>query len=677
MDAAVISDRLKELLDNCEVRAAVFTTYTFDPEFFELEVIPLLLPGNTPFSSDSRVKQFQVREALRESKIKLEVFYDLRIFRKEGSTSPAMEYLFQGIHRGNDAFHAKLALILVHDNNHGRDCLMVGAGSNNLTRAGWWDNIECQHWEVLWEDEANRSFLNQLSEDVVWLQRERHLDPASNSSALDQIGEYLDACKSWGQAPAVSYYGLNDVNRQSSFPGFLRRQTRQQWTYGNWTLEIISPFFADDAQNLEHAFFFDLGVQQIHILLPMDQEGNALCDESYFAHINEEEGIGWAKWADDTAPVLGLNGQHFRRLHAKVYHFYNKKQAWAFVGSVNFTHKAMWDNIEAGFLVKLPGTGPMLKPIRQTHTIERFQAPLELLPGLEEALADQALPRIDLAYDWRDQRLSGVTESHKGYTITILTPEGEAAIKDWPITGTVRDYEGDITALERLLRNGSLVKIAGFNTRSGEAFPAHQVMLMQTGWSHKPLDLPDLTAEQILAIYADLVPEQRQLLLTNNFIKKLVLEGAAGDMTAPTDDLVVEQFFSEYAEIFHAFRRLRRRLIEALDADNQPTVDYYLTGTGMDSLPTLLDRTTCPESSVNPVTAYLLLLCAREIYQQPEFRSDQRVKRHLVQVGKAIKAIKSGKTITLEDNTPAKRKAFFGWFEQQFFRVYRTREPEQ
>ena len=60
MDAAVISDRLKELLDNCEVKAAVFTTYTFEPEFFELEVIPLLLPGNTPFSSDSRVKQFQV-----------------------------------------------------------------------------------------------------------------------------------------------------------------------------------------------------------------------------------------------------------------------------------------------------------------------------------------------------------------------------------------------------------------------------------------------------------------------------------------------------------------------------------------------------------------------------------------------------------------------------------------
>ena len=93
MEIAVISERLKELLDNCDVRAGLFTSYTFDPEFFELEAIPLLLPGNMALSSDSRVKQFQVREALRESTIDLEVFYDLSIFRREGNCSPSMEYL--------------------------------------------------------------------------------------------------------------------------------------------------------------------------------------------------------------------------------------------------------------------------------------------------------------------------------------------------------------------------------------------------------------------------------------------------------------------------------------------------------------------------------------------------------------------------------------------------------
>jgi len=676
MDTAVISDQLEELLDNYEVKAALFTSYTFDPEFFELEVIPLLLPGNTAFSSDSRVKQFQVREALRESRIKLEVFYDLRIFRKEGSCSPSMEYLFQGVHRGNNAFHAKLALILVHDNKDSKDCLLVGAGSNNLTRAGWWDNIECQHWETVRQDKANSNFLNQLTEDVAWLTDERHLEPVKNSSALNQISEFLHACKSWGKAKPVSYYGINDVSRRGSFPGFLKK-TNKRWSYRNWNLEIISPFFAEDTGNLEHEFFFDLGVQDIQMFLPMDQEGRALCHPEYFKHINEISDISWAKWADDIATPLGTKGQNFRRLHAKVYHFFNKVQSWAFVGSVNFSHKAMRENVEAGFLVKLDRVGPLLKTIHRPNSIEQFLPPEELLPGTEEEEFDEEIPRIDLAYDWIEQRLTGITESHKSYTISIITAEGDAAINDWPITGTTRDYQGETKALETLLRNGSLVKVTGFNTRSGESFPAQKVMLIQTGWSHKPLDLPDLSPEQILSIYAELVPEQRQLLLTNKFIKKLVLEGTAGDMTAPTDDFVVDQFFSEYAEIFHAFRRLRKRLIEALETDNQAIVDYYLTGTGMDSLPTLLERTTGTESKVNPVTGYLLLLCAREIYQQPEFKTQKLVKRQIGQLGKDIRAKKSGNTIKLEDNTPAKRRTFYNWFETQFFRAYREREAEE
>ena len=43
MDRAVITERFLELVAKHEVLAAVFTTYTFEPNFFELEVIPLLL----------------------------------------------------------------------------------------------------------------------------------------------------------------------------------------------------------------------------------------------------------------------------------------------------------------------------------------------------------------------------------------------------------------------------------------------------------------------------------------------------------------------------------------------------------------------------------------------------------------------------------------------------------
>ena len=105
-------------------------------------------------------------------------------------------------------------------------------------------------------------------------------------------------------------------------------------------------------------------------------------------------------------------------------------------------------------------------------------------------------------------------------------------------------------------------------------------------------------------------------------------------------------------------------------------MDYYLTGSGVDSLPTLLEQTTEEESTVNPVTGYLLCLCVKEIYESRELVTHRLVKRHLRQVKRYIRDYVSSDQIKLEDNSPAKRKAFFRWFEDQFFKVYRVKEAE-
>lgn len=673
MDTVVVSDRLREQLDGCTVAAAVFTTYTFEPEFFELEVIPLLLPASIPYSSDARVKQFQVREKLRTSELTLEVFFDLKVFRQEGNTSPAMEYLFHGVHLGNNAFHPKVALILAFHRKLERHCLLVGAGSNNLTRAGWWDNIECMHWEVLWQDKAPRQFLSQLREDVAWLQAQRQLACTPDSSALDQIGYFLTECRISGNALPVAYYELNRGKERHNVPNFLRKQARDNLNYKNWTLEIISPFFAEDPDNDLAAFFDELHVQEIHIMLPQDAEGNALCSPAYFERINEEEFIHWARWRDEVATALGSKGQVFRRLHAKIYHFYNQKQSWAFVGSVNFSRKAMYDNSEAGFFTKLNRAGPLLEPIKRLTSV-KLSAPLEPPPG-EEADDDLRLPQVALAYDWIDQRLQGACEKNLGYTINILTPEGSAAIESFAVTGSGTQWEGSVVALEALLRNGSLVKISGTNTRSDKPFQPHRVMLQQTGWTHKPMEIPDLSPAQILAIYADLSPERRELVALNEMIRKLVDLGEAGDLTGPTDDLVVKQFFSEYAEIFHAFRRFKRRLAELTEADNQKQLAYYLSGAGMDSLPVLIDHICGEDSTIDSVTLYLMLLCVQEIYTTPPYDQGTPIRKHLSRVKQAIKALKTGDTILLELRPGINRRAFFDWFERQFYVTYTVKGP--
>lgn len=670
MESAVVSDRLKELIDGADVRAGVFTTYTFEPDFFELEVIPLLLPGDTPFSSDSRVKEFQVRDALRQTSLPMEVFYDLQMFRKEGQVSPSMEYLCHGVHAGNAAFHPKLNLILAYSEEYESEHLLVGAGSNNLSQAGWWDNVECQHWEVVRPDKVERSFLKQLRLDVELLASLQQLNGASNSSALDKVSNFLATCTGSTNDKATAYFGLTEAPR---FKSFLRSITNKRWAYTNWTLEIISPFFADDASNKEHEFFYKLGVEQIHLLLPTDRDGKALCQQKYFNHIESQDDIEWAEWAPGAAKNLGLASQNYRRLHAKVYHFYNKKQSWVFVGSVNFTHKAMHDNVEAGFFVELGRPEPLLRVLKQPEPIG-FNPSDEAVPGAE-AVTDESLPAIHLQYDWLSRSLAANTSVDESYQVKILTPEGKPAIADWLISGSANTYAGKLERLEHLLKNGSLVTVAGVNINTGETFTPHTVMLQQTGWSHKPIEMPDLSTEQILAIYADMSPDRRQLLMMNAMVKQLVLAKAAGEITLLDDEIASEEFFSEYAEIFHAFRCLKKRLQEALEAENMALVDYYLTGQGMDSLPTLIERASDEDdASVKPVTAYLLLLSAREIYQYKPLSKRPLIKKKLTTLDKSIRALKASSRIQLEDNSSARRKTFFAWFEQQFFKQYRASE---
>jgi hypothetical protein len=205
------------------------------------------------------------------------------------------------------------------------------------------------------------------------------------------------------------------------------------------------------------------------------------------------------------------------------------------------------------------------------------------------------------------------------------------------------------------------------------AFPAHPVLLQQIGWSHKPLELPELTATQILAIYAGMTPERRQMMLINAKIRALVLSARGGELTTHSDDQIIDQFFCEYAEIFRAFSKLRERLKQSIDAEQYNQVDYYLTGTGVDSLPSLVSRaldTDEEEGSLNPVTCYLLLLSALEIYRTEHFVERPNVKEEAKKLDGEITSLKKGKRLKLENNSQQNRKRFFKWFEEEFFRVY-------
>ena len=343
-----------------------------------------------------------------------------------------------------------------------------------------------------------------------------------------------------------------------------------------------------------------------------------------------------------------------------------------FVGSINFSKQAMKRNVEAGFLVKLPGPQNLLEPIEDPSQIERFAPPDEPEPGAFEDHDGDQCPPVHLSYDWKAKVLRGATESKYALIVRILSPEGSAVVDGWRIDGNENRFEGDIGPLQQLLKNGSLVQVAARDIR-GLEYPEQTVLLQQTGWSHKPLPVPDLSAEQILAIYADLAPERRQLLLMNAQIRKLVLAGEAGEMTLDEHSEKPEQFFAEYAELFQAFKKLKIRLMDACESRNDAQLDYYLTGTGVDSLPTLVRHATDENSSLRAATAYLVLLSIRDIYRMKEFRKRPQVDEHWKELTEHLQALKASGRILLEENSSANRERFFAWFEEQFFRNYQPR----
>ncbi len=682
MDKAVVTEQFLELIAGREVLAALFTTYTFEPDFFELEVIPLLLKQDIPYSTDERVKCFMVRENLRAADLPIDVFYDLPMFRMSGDCSPEMEYLCNGVNLGNRAFHGKVNMILLKDREAGEEVLLLGAGSNNLTRAGWWDNIECQHWEEVRSGLVQRQLVNILREEIDCLNGYRAIGVGGKETAIDRIAEFVSTCRGSNSAEPVYYYGLSFPENRHSFLNFIRRKPSPLVSYTNWNLEIISPFFADDAENKEYETFFAMGVNEIKLFLPFDSEGNALCQDKYYEHIQKKDGIKWAKWRDDVARALGLNGGNFRRLHAKIYHFYNRRQSWVFVGSINFTYKAIHENIEAGFLTKLDKAGPLLEYIPDTSVIDKFAEPEEVAPGDGNDIdMSAAFPELHLCYDWVKKRLTGKTSKCGVYEIEIHGPEGEAVITPWQLRYKECEYEGDTQCLEKVLRNGSLVNVSGRDLKHKDkiAFPEHRVLLQQIGWSHKPLDLPELTATQILAIYAGMTPERRQMMLIDAKIRELVLGERGGELTTQTDDQVMDQFFCEYAEIFAAFSKLKKRLHQEIDAGRYNQVDYYLTGAGVDSLPSLIERALEEnegESRLNGVTCYLLLLSALEIYRTETLTERPNVKEETKKLRREIRSIKKGERLKLENDSQDNRKYFFKWFEQEFFRVYTVIKDE-
>ncbi len=697
MEQAEITGQLQSLIEGHRVVSSVITSYTVELDFFELDVIPLMLSGKIAYSMDERVKAFQVSEALRQADVRLEIFCDWRMFRQGESRSPRMEYLCHRVDLGNHAFHPKVNWLLLESDTADEQGqlaqrLVMGVGSNNLTRAGWWENLEVQHWEVITPGSHDRAILNEVLADLSYLKTARGLQDGTpgalpgHRDAIAPIERYLQACAPANKSASLHYYG---ISRSQSVPAFLAQHLPTQEAE---LLEIISPFFAEDGTSqLEQRLHAH---RSAHLFLPVEEEHkdvqHSLCSTDYLTNIQKRNGIDWCDWKqsiDTRTPQ-----ERLRVLHAKLFHFQFPEESWFFIGSVNFTYKALHDNAEAGFLLKQSQQAPLLKPL-EGDPPPPIQKPLELPPGTEEAAGNPILARPVLLFDWQHNKLF----------ISVNATEGTKEPVNWQLD--INNHAGDrlVTAKvtgdetialpitptqplrHHLEHSGFVIAELVGDIGEGQAAlqPPLEILVQQINWAFKPQDLPKLTPQEILAIYAGLPEQRRQALLEQAQLKQVLAKYGATEYTAsPEFDNPHSEFFCEYAQIFQSFQALTRNIDHYHRQDALHQIDYYLTGQGVDSLPALI-AAACYTSSSEPntrrqiqtegatgpqlaelpgVTAYLILLCSRELLSKHQDHTGAPAL--LKKLNSHLDELKSGPRLQFENEQ--RRWAFIEWFEEMF-----------
>ena len=155
---AVLSDELKSVVAGRQLRAAVFLTFQFEPEFFEQQVLPLFF--DVSLSHAEAIKRVQMEDLLRDVPHGVAVYYDQNGLVADAKPA-RLDVRRIAVRHATGIFHPKNVFALVEaldpdEDGHPAQALIVASMSANLTRAGWWENVEVCHIEELREGELTR-----------------------------------------------------------------------------------------------------------------------------------------------------------------------------------------------------------------------------------------------------------------------------------------------------------------------------------------------------------------------------------------------------------------------------------------------------------------------------------------------------------------------------------------
>jgi len=651
MNKAVVTDIYIKALEGKKVLDAIFTTYTLDIDFFEAEVLWILTGDDmNKFSPNNDVRRRELAHYFQKNKLPISVFFDRKVNdwdsdELEQAISPLIEYLLVPVHSGNNAFHPKITLLLLEDNETNERSILYASGSNNLTYPGWWENVECVNIELLADNGMFSKSLFDVYEKSIEYFFEKRQEVDKDDKAFSSFFEFLrnkDYLEDNGDKYFSSYINGNN------FSEFVQNAI----TLNDYdTLEVISPYFAEkDDTVLKLLKEISTSDYTIKLFLPKNETNELLCTELLFNKINEEKNIYWAGFKKELQDELQIKTvvktdseehNNIRRVHAKVFHWHNSesKKSIYFTGSVNLSYKAFNENEEAGKLIYIDNGQEFL-----TKTDEKEPIYADELDQFEEAIEKvdkgaNVFSYLSLIYDWKLKKLDAncTLDSVSINDFVLLLDDKELKVEE-----NIKLIDSD--KFEKAINASPYITV-----QYGDKI--QKVFVNQKSFTHKPLDLGSLSVKEILDIYAKFDIETKSNELIKIAIQRaLHAKGIESDIDLLNDEIKQKNFFSEYSEIFYGLRHLKSFLLE--DASKQ---DYFLDETTktMDSIPVLI-KETFADKKMDLVSKYITFLYVKQMYKELG-RNIEFIDRYIVEIK--------------EENEKEflENEAFIKWFESAFF----------
>ncbi len=656
----VLSEHFQEHMAGRRLISAVFFTYQFEPDFFETEVLPVFL--DIPLSHAREIRLVQLEDQLRSLPGHLAVYYDAGgLVRGDGSARLDVRRIPLRHHTG--VFHPKNVFALLEEvepdeDGHHERTLLIASMSANLTRSGWWRNVEACHVETLAEGERTR-----LKDDLLaFLDSVRRKASAEmQHAALRDIVAFLRTTEQRAHRTSDDQLHPHFYGGTRPLADFLEECTsgRLRGLY----LEVIAPFF-DDRPTCEplDELIERFEPKEVRIFLPRSDAGAALVRRELYEYVRALDDVAWSRLPNEILQLGSASDAGKRYVHAKVYRFFRKspKTEYLFIGSANLTSAAHQNggNVESGVLVQiLPPRAP-----------EFWLAPDEKRPQLfepkceDEPSTTAGTPRLQLRYHWDRAEAEAFWDAPGQSPELHIEARGIALGAIDPLPSRTWTKLPDLaTALSELLRESSFVTV------HGEGEHPLLVLVMEEGMSHKPSLLLQLSAADILRYWSLLTPEQRAAFLESK---------AAAMVRGEDGHLVIAQrlaahhdtLFDRFAGFFHAFGCLERAVREALEQGNDKEAKYRLFGKKYDSLGSLLDRVF--QEDGDAVDRYVIVLCARQLCSELARAHAAFWEVHATDAEDLAKRFEQAQPIreNLIAADPKEMPAFLDWFDGWFLR---------